>query len=331
MAFEFEGAKGVEGWKRSWRLYKEGMEVYLMLVAPDFLMFLLASMFPFPFPTSQATTQLANELEIENLHYYLLLVFFRCFVHDTMVIGAMIRATAEIQVGRQPNAVSCWLKSLSKAPTSILAYFIAMPIIWFGSLFFLIPGWIFVVGTKFTKQIVHLQSHSASGSLLGSWKLTTGHRWAVVWVEVWDTFTTVALLGLGAFELQILTILLLDPLGIIFQTNLYIGLRGEKEGLDTETLKRELDNDSRSPLPQENGPAQDINEQRDTSLGNLEDGIPSATSDTEQQPANGSPRKCGIYVVVGLIGIVFLLPFIFVAVTLSIQPAWLSRINERDY
>jgi hypothetical protein len=127
---------------------------------------------------------------------------------------------------------------------------------------------------------------------------------------------------------EIFTVLLFNPLDSIFHTNLYIGLRGEKEGLNTETLKRELDNDSRYPLPQqENGPAQDINEQRDVSLGNLQDG---AAVQPQVTPSSQSPRKCGLYVVLGLIGIVFFLPFTFVAVTLSIQPVWPSRINKPD-
>jgi hypothetical protein len=317
MAFEFEGVKGVKGWKRSLRLYKEGMKVYLMLAAPNFLVLIMAKMF-----------------RTQDTHIPLLRGIVRM-----VVTGAMIRATAEMQVGRQPNAVSCWLKSLSKLPTCILAFSIAVPIFAWGFIFFLIPGLVFVLGIIFTEEIAHLQSHSATGSLLGSWKLTSGHRWVVVWnLMCWHFVSHVSRMTIGtlvAFDMEILTVLLFDPLFVIFSTNLYIGLRGEKEGLDAETLKRELgnnNNDNRSPPLRQvnNGLAQDINELRDVFLGNLQDGSHSATiiSDTEQQPSKRSLRKCGLYVVLGLIGIGFFLPFIFVAVALAIQPEWLSRIED---
>lgn len=196
----------------------------------------------------------------KNFAGFLVLTIVRSFAYlSGAAIGeaAMVRAVADIYIGRRPNARNILLVAANRlVPVILTGMLVALAII-SGYLFLYIPGLIAAVALFCTTPAVVIEQKDPLVALFRSYDLTRGKRWyiAIVWgvlalaqaivgqllhMMFHEGNVNFVVFSISGTLIRSLTLSIFYPLNSILKAVVYINLRVTNEGLTADILARDL-------------------------------------------------------------------------------------------
>ncbi len=169
-----------------------------------------------------------------------------------LLIGALVWAVVVAVVGREPSVEESYRFGLARVWSILWIGLLVALATFAGLLLFIVPGIIVLVRLSMAVPALVVERRRGGEALSRSWSLVRGHGWhvfgtfivALLLVSLVSNLFTALAAGsgwvvqalLGAVA-QVIT----TPFTAIVTALLYLDLRARAEGLDLETLARELD------------------------------------------------------------------------------------------